>query len=128
VADLALDRDFDVVTAFNLLAHLTEAQALAFLRRVRPHAGTALLATIPTVDHGAEMPPGRDPSHVTRQTRGWWEDVFRRAGWRRDPLHRIAERRCQEHPLPRRMGWEIFLFAPGADETAAGSPVPLPGC
>jgi glycosyltransferase involved in cell wall biosynthesis/SAM-dependent methyltransferase len=114
VAALEPARDFDIVTAFNLLAHLTEEQALAFLARVRPQVGTAILATIPTVEPGREMPGNRDPSHVTRRSRGWWVEVFRRAGWQQDPLHRVVERLCQQHPLPQRMGWEIFLFAPGA--------------
>ncbi|HEX5871942.1 MAG TPA: glycosyltransferase family 9 protein [Longimicrobium sp.] len=127
VAALDWDRDCDVLTAFNLLAHLTEAQALAFLSRVRPRVGTALLAVIPTTEPGQEMPPSRDPSHVTRQTRAWWMDTFRRTGWVQDPLHRIAERAFAEHPLPKRMGWEIFLFAPGVDpgdtvDTAAPAP------
>jgi glycosyltransferase involved in cell wall biosynthesis/SAM-dependent methyltransferase len=113
VAALELDRSFDVVAAFNLLAHLTEEQALAFLARVRPHVNTAMLATVPTMKPGEEMADNRDPSHVTRQSREWWAEVFLRAGWRQDPLHRVAERHFQQHPLPQRMGWEIFLFAPG---------------
>lgn len=116
------ERDYDVVTAFNLLAHLTEAQALAFLRRVRPWTGTAFLAVIPTVQPGTEMPGNRDPSHVTRQTRAWWMDVFRRAGWVQDPLHRMVERSFREHPLPRKMGWEIFLFAPGVTAPLDSAP------
>ncbi|HEX8903210.1 MAG TPA: hypothetical protein VF771_00035, partial [Longimicrobiaceae bacterium] len=118
VAAFESARDYDVATAFNLLAHLTEEQALAFLARLRPHVGAAILATIPTVQPGREMARNRDPSHVTRQSRAWWEELFQRAGWRQDPLHRIAQRCVQEHPLPRRMGWEIFLFAPG--DGAAG--------
>ncbi|HEU0301089.1 MAG TPA: methyltransferase domain-containing protein, partial [Longimicrobium sp.] len=113
VAGYDPEQGCDVVTAFNLLAHLTEAQAIAFLARVRPRVGTALLATIPTVQPGREMERNRDASHVTRQTREWWMERFRRAGWRQDALHRVAERAFQEHPLPRRMGWEVFLFAPG---------------
>jgi 2-polyprenyl-3-methyl-5-hydroxy-6-metoxy-1,4-benzoquinol methylase len=108
------ERAYDVVTAFNLLAHLTEAQALAFLRRVRPRVGTAFVATIPTFQPGRDEAPGnRDASHVTRQPREWWMELFRRAGWRQDPLHRLAERCFREHELPKRMGWEVFLFAPG---------------
>ncbi|HYH79683.1 MAG TPA: methyltransferase domain-containing protein [Longimicrobium sp.] len=117
VAEYQPERACDVVTAFNLLAHLTEAQALAFLARVRPCVGTAIVATIPTVEPGRALPGNRDPSHVTRQTREWWAALFRRAGWRQDPLHRVAERCLGEHPLPRRMGWDVFLFAP--DDTAA---------
>ncbi|WP_420129125.1 glycosyltransferase family 9 protein [Longimicrobium sp.] len=123
VATYDPDRDYDVVTAFNLLAHLTEEQALAFLTRIRPRVGTALLAVIPTVAEGKEMPGNRDPSHVTRQTRAWWMERFRRAGWTQDPLHRIAERAFREHPLPRRMGWEIFLFAPGPVAATTDTPV-----
>lgn len=107
-------RAYDVVTAFNLLAHLTEAQALAFLQRIRPQVGTAFLATIPTFQPGKDEAPGnRDPSHVTRRPREWWMELFRRAGWRQDALHRLAERCFREHELPQRMGWEVFLFAPG---------------
>jgi hypothetical protein len=86
----------------------------------------ALLATIPTVERGGEMAPSRDPSHVTRRSREWWLDVFRRAGWRQDPLHRVAERVLQGHPLPRKMGWEIFLFAPGPAPVPSAEPDDAP--
>jgi hypothetical protein len=27
-------------------------------------------------------------------------------------LHRVSQHACQSHPLPARMGWKIFTYAP----------------
>ena len=54
----------------------------------------------------------RDLSHVLMRTRAWWHDLFSQTGWRQDPVHRVAARACQEHDLPKRMGWKVYLYAP----------------
>jgi glycosyltransferase involved in cell wall biosynthesis/2-polyprenyl-3-methyl-5-hydroxy-6-metoxy-1,4-benzoquinol methylase len=117
--EFAPERSVDLVVALDLLSQLTEEQALAFLTRIRPWTRGGLLATIASFEtdddlrrHAAQG-LGHDLSHVTLQTRAYWHDLFLRAGWRQDPLHRLAQRACQEHSLPREMGWRIFLYSPG---------------
>jgi 2-polyprenyl-3-methyl-5-hydroxy-6-metoxy-1,4-benzoquinol methylase len=115
VDEFRFDRQFDLLVAFDLFAHLTEAQASDFLQRARKFTRYGLLATIHTQDPAsppAADPDDRDLSRVTLQTRSWWQQLFLSSGWRQDPLHRIAERACQAHPLPSRMGWQIYLYAP----------------
>jgi glycosyltransferase involved in cell wall biosynthesis len=117
VDDFVLDREVDVLVAFDLLSTLTEAQVSEFLRRSRPWTKTSLLAVIPSFDSPEEearyrAQDNRDRTHVTMRTRAWWHEQFLAAGWRQDPLQRLGARICQEHPLPKRMHWRVFAYAP----------------
>jgi len=108
-------RQFDATVSFFLLESLTESQALTFLRRARERTRQTLVAVIHTPPDEALPSPlasaDRDLSHVTLKTRAWWHDLILSAGWRQDPLHRIAERTIQAHSLPKRMGWRMFIYA-----------------
>jgi glycosyltransferase involved in cell wall biosynthesis len=102
----------DVVLAFSLLESLTEEEALAFLVRMRPFTRQALLAVIATPDEPARSRaerPDQDLAHITLRPRAWWHALFLRAGW----VQSEAEHASRQHPLPRRMGWEIFQYSPG---------------
>jgi ADP-heptose:LPS heptosyltransferase/2-polyprenyl-3-methyl-5-hydroxy-6-metoxy-1,4-benzoquinol methylase/glycosyltransferase involved in cell wall biosynthesis len=113
VEDYVFDRPVDVLTCFDLLPHLTEEQAAAFLRRARERVRIAAVAVIATYTNQAETDPAdRDFSRVTRQTREWWDGVFRAAGWRQGVLGRNFERLCQQHELPRSIGWTMYVYAP----------------
>jgi 2-polyprenyl-3-methyl-5-hydroxy-6-metoxy-1,4-benzoquinol methylase len=104
----------DLLLAFHLFAHLTEEQAVQFLTRARAWTRTGILAVIPLWDEPVAHAHGdRDLSHVTRRPRAWWHERFLAAGWRQDGLHRIIEQSCRRHPLPSRMGWQVFLYSPG---------------
>src|SRR5262249_3752849 len=106
---------FDVITAFSVFESLTEAQIDSVLKRLRSLTGQALLAFIPTLDEASitpDAPGNRDLSHITIRKREWWHQKFIEAGWQQDALHRIVERSCREHPLPVRMGWGIYVYAP----------------
>jgi len=105
------DRAFDFTLALDLFSHLTEDQAAATLARARAWTRVGLLAAIQLGD-GAPTATGRDLSHVTLRNRAWWHELFLHSGWRKDPLHCMIERACQRHPLPARMGWQIFLYSP----------------
>jgi glycosyltransferase involved in cell wall biosynthesis len=115
---LAIDRDIDVVVALDLLSHLTESQAEAFLARARTCTRLALLASIVSFDDAREESryraarDDRDRSHVTLRTRAWWNDLFARTGWRQDALQRLGAERCQLHPLPQRMRWKVYAYSP----------------
>ncbi|HEX8212581.1 MAG TPA: methyltransferase domain-containing protein [Longimicrobium sp.] len=117
VDEARYDRRFDVLVAAELLQTLTEAQIDAFLPRARRWTGTALVALIPSFDDEAQQaappPRGNDPSHVTLRTREWWHQRFLAAGWEQDPLHRNVETLFRRHALARRMGWKLFVYAPG---------------
>jgi hypothetical protein len=107
-------RRFDITLAFDLLSHLTEEQAEAFLRRARDWTATGMLAviTLPDENNPARDIRGNDLSHVTLKSREWWHDLFLRCGWRKDGLHAILEQTCRRHALPSTMGWQLFLYAP----------------
>lgn len=111
-ASVDWDCRVEFTVALDLLSHLTEDQAMAFLSRARAWTSVGLLATIPTREDNVSDPDGRDPSHITRRSRIWWDERFAQAGWRRDRLHQALERACQNHALPQKMGWQIFLYAP----------------
>jgi len=110
------DRSFDVTMAFSLLENLTEEQALQFLQCARVWTRQALVAVVLTCEGNNErariLADDRDLAHLTLQSRAWWHERFLRAGWRQDALHRVSERACQIHPLPSRMNWKIFAYAP----------------
>ena len=115
--EIAMDRQFDFVLAFGLLPHLTESQAEAFLRRARTLARMGIVAVIRSFDtedderRYREANDDDDLSHVLMRTRAWWHDMFLRAGWRQDPLHRMLEHACRNHELPQKMGWQLYMYA-----------------
>ena len=118
VEEVEFDREFDVLVSFFLLESLTESQALTFLERIRTRTRHALVAVIHTYEEETQRinpsaDDDRDLSHITLRSRSWWNELLARAGWRQDALHRIAERTCQQQPLPTRMNWALFVFAPG---------------
>ena len=113
----AYERQFDLTVAFSLCESLTPEQAHEFLTRARGWTRQAVLAVIPSFETEAEgrrarPRDDRDYSHITMRSRAWWHAEFLRAGWRQDALHRIVERACQRHELPRRMNWKIYVYAP----------------
>lgn len=116
VDDVNYDRQFDVLMAFSILESLTEEQIVSFLPRARNWIRQALLAVIPSFDDDqqAEVWTDRDQdlSHITIRSRQWWHNQFLRAGWRQDPLHRLAQRICHQHELPSKMGWKLYLYSP----------------
>jgi Methyltransferase domain len=117
VDDLAVDREVDVLLAFDLLSHLTEQQAENFLCRARSWTRSAVVAVIASFDDEADEKhhqhgDNADLSHVTMRTRAWWDELFRKAGWRLDPLQRLGAERCQAHALPRKMQWKLYVYAP----------------
>ena len=112
--DTPWDGEHDVLTAFHLLPQMSESQIDRFLTGARGRTRIAVLAVIPLVDEASGTPAGEgDYGHVTRRTRAWWHERFLAAGWRQDPLHRAMEHACQAHQLPRRMGWDVFLYSSG---------------
>jgi len=118
VDEVRLDRQVDILLAFDLLSQLTEAQARAFLQRARERTNMAIIAVITSLESGEETQPhgsslvGRDGSHVTFRQRTWWDALFKEAGWKLDALHRLGAERCQQHPLPCHMRWKLYVYAP----------------
>ena len=116
--EASFDRQFDVLTAFSLFESLSEAQALSLLSRARAWTRQAMLAVIFSFENEREAAAYEhskadgDLSHITMKSREWWHELFLRAGWRQDCLHRVALRMCQEHELPLQMGWKFYLYAP----------------
>jgi glycosyltransferase involved in cell wall biosynthesis/2-polyprenyl-3-methyl-5-hydroxy-6-metoxy-1,4-benzoquinol methylase len=117
VDDVTFAREFDVLTAFSIFESLTEAQALAFLSRARASTRQAIVATISCFESEAEASffnkEDFDLSHITIKSREWWHELFLRAGWRQDGLHKVAARACQTHELPNKMAWKLFVYSPG---------------
>jgi SAM-dependent methyltransferase len=110
------EREFDLTLAFSLCESLTEEQAHAFLTRARAWTRQAIVAVIPSFESDEEerrfRKNDKDYSHITMRPRAWWHAEFLRAGWRQDALHRIVARSCQQHELPRRMNWKVYVYAP----------------
>lgn len=116
VNDAGFERTFDVVVAMSLFESLTEEQIHAFLPRARAWTRQAMFAVIATTQngtHAANASGDRDLSHINLRPREWWRERFSEAGWKQDAVHKIAERACQSDPLPKKMGWTIYLFSPG---------------
>jgi hypothetical protein len=115
--DVEMERDVDILAAFDLLSQLTEGQARSFLSRARRRTRMAIVATITSWDGDEQecrrwLPGDRDRSHVTRRHRRWWHALFQEAGWKLDALHRLGAERCQRHTLPSRMAWKVYVYAP----------------
>jgi cyclopropane fatty-acyl-phospholipid synthase-like methyltransferase len=116
VDDASYDRPFDIVTAFSIFESLTEIQVSAFLSRARAWTKQAIIATIPSYEDKEAVfnqEQDRDLSHITIKSRKWWHEVILKAGWRQDPLHKIVQQMCQDHELPKKMGWRVYVYAPG---------------
>ncbi len=116
VDDVQYDRAFDILLAFSIFESLTEQQALSFLSRALRWIRQAMLAVIPSFEDEQEEESykrnDQDLSHITMKSRRWWHEMFIRAGWRQDPLHKIVERISQRHELPTKMGWKVYVYAP----------------
>jgi glycosyltransferase involved in cell wall biosynthesis len=116
VDDVNYDRQFDVLLAFSIFESLTEEQAVSFLTRARAWTRHAIFATIPSFEDEEEENKCRegdgDLSHITMKSCQWWHELFLRAGWRQDHLHKVAERMCRMHELPKKMGWKVYIYAP----------------
>ena len=113
VDEANIDREFDVLVAMSLFESLTEDQALSFLSRARSRTRQAMLAIIACSEENQNQTDDFDASHITMRSRLWWHELIVRAGWRQDHLHRVVERSCQTHPLPAKMGWNVFVYSPG---------------
>jgi 2-polyprenyl-3-methyl-5-hydroxy-6-metoxy-1,4-benzoquinol methylase len=110
VEEVESDQPTDMLLAFSLFECLTEEQALSFLCRARRWTRHGLAAVIATEESGkSESANDHDLSHVTLRSREWWHQLFLKAGWRRDGLHRIVEQMCRQQQLPKKMGWEVFV-------------------
>ncbi len=110
VDDVDWTQDCDLATAMFVLESLTDAQLRAFLPRARTWVRQGLVAVI--------APPGvagrdRDPTRITRHDREGWRALFLECGWRQDPIHRLFEKSFAAHSVPRGMGWDVHVFAPG---------------
>ncbi|HEY9285032.1 MAG TPA: class I SAM-dependent methyltransferase, partial [Pyrinomonadaceae bacterium] len=116
VDDYRFERAADVLVALNLFETLTEAQIKSFLARARPHTRHALVAVIQSFAGDAERAAyessSRDLSQRTLRTRDWWREAITAAGWRQNALARLVERQLQAHELARKMGWQLYVFAP----------------
>jgi ADP-heptose:LPS heptosyltransferase/2-polyprenyl-3-methyl-5-hydroxy-6-metoxy-1,4-benzoquinol methylase len=114
--DVSFDHPFDILVAFEILEELTESQIFSFLSRCRAWTRTAIVATIPSFpseeDARLYKKDDKDLSHITMRTPQWWHEAFLGIGWRQDDLHRIVERLCQNHELPKRMGWKVYVYSP----------------
>lgn len=118
----APDRTFDVLLAFSVLESLTEQQIQDFLERFRRNTRQAIFAVIsapPQPATSANLPSDdNDFSHITLRPREWWDRQFHVAGWFRDEQALDFQRRCEDHPLPARMGWNVYAYL--ANDPSAG--------
>jgi ADP-heptose:LPS heptosyltransferase/glycosyltransferase involved in cell wall biosynthesis/SAM-dependent methyltransferase len=110
VDDVDWAQGCDLATAMFVLESLTETQLRAFLPRARTWVRQALVAII--------AQPGlagrdRDPTRITRHDRAGWRALFLECGWRQDVIHRLFEKSLAAHSVPRGMGWDVHVFAPG---------------
>jgi glycosyltransferase involved in cell wall biosynthesis len=115
-ASVDFGRPFNILLAFSLFESLTETQAEEFLQRARTWTRDALVAVVLVCESeepkSAPAITDRDLSHITSRSRNWWHDLLLKTGWKQDALHRTLQRLCQENPLPARMGWQLFVYAP----------------
>ncbi|HUB14151.1 MAG TPA: glycosyltransferase [Acetobacteraceae bacterium] len=110
VDEAVWEQCFDLATAMFALESLTETQLRAFLPRARTWARQGLVAVIaPPWVAGQD----RDPTRVTLLDRAGWRALFLECGWRQDPIHQLFEKSCAVHAVPRRLGWNVHVFAPG---------------
>jgi len=110
VDDVNWEQGCDLATAMFVLESLTEAQLRAFLPRARTWVRQGLVAVIaPPWVAGRD----RDPTRVTRRDRAGWRALFLECGWRQDTIHLLFEKSCATRAVPRRLGWDVHVFAPG---------------
>jgi glycosyltransferase involved in cell wall biosynthesis len=115
IENYAPNRQFDVLLALNLFESLSDQQVIRFMKRARKWTSQAMFAVISTVEDDVErgrVNYDRDLSHVSLKSRAEWDELFKKAGWRQDALHELAQRTVQDHALCRKMGWRVFVYSP----------------
>jgi hypothetical protein len=95
------------------LLHLLRPTSAAKWRRIDSHDRLSTLGP-PVPIPGRIAGEDQDLSHITLRSRGGvTRSCCAPAGDRtRYTGYRIAAQRFQEHPLPVRMAWELFIFSP----------------
>lgn len=88
VDDYVFDRRYEVMLCLDMIAHLTEEQSEAFLRRSRPFIDDCGIFVIEL-----DTPENHiEPSHITLRSREWWHGMFNRTGWtQNDELREFQE-------------------------------------
>lgn len=112
IDSIKFDQTVDLLIAMSIFESLTESQLRDFLPRART-VSAALFAIIPTIPDDPEnarsaFSGDKDLSHITLRNRAWWHALFEECGWVPHP------RQCEslKHSLPKKMGWDIYLYAP----------------
>jgi ADP-heptose:LPS heptosyltransferase/glycosyltransferase involved in cell wall biosynthesis/SAM-dependent methyltransferase len=108
--DISWEQGCDLAIAMFVLESLTDVQLRAFLPRARSWVRQGLVAVIaPPWSAGRD----RDPTRVTRRDRAGWRALFLECGWQQDTIHLLFEKSCADRAVPRRLGWDVHVFAPG---------------
>ena len=106
VDDFEFVRDYDVVTALDVLEHLTEEQSFRFLERARRYVNHNIFAVIPIGnEHGVT-----ELSHINLHGRDYWIDLFTKAGWMQDEETKQQEKDASIFPLVRMLKWNVYIF------------------
>ncbi|MGV3720849.1 MAG: class I SAM-dependent methyltransferase [Actinomycetota bacterium] len=84
ISSIPSDRKYDVVTCFDVLEHVPELdEALAKIKSLLTPTGV-LVATMPVYDTLVGKGVGlldKDPTHVHKNSRYWWQERFGQCGY-----------------------------------------------
>jgi 2-polyprenyl-3-methyl-5-hydroxy-6-metoxy-1,4-benzoquinol methylase len=118
--DVDYERSFDVVVAMSILESLTEQQLDEFLPRARAWAAQAVIAVIATSSSaGSALTTATSLTSPCATAPGGSNASVRPVGIR---TRCTVGSSTNVENLPRRMGWEIFVFSPGLKSSRKEAP------
>ena len=108
IDEFEFGQSFDVILAFDVLEHLTEAQSFNFLLRARKYCNHAILAVIPYADYFGDI----ELSHINKKSRAYWDNLFRSNGWTQDEYALAMQKAAMEDSWVRALRWNVHYYIP----------------
>lgn len=100
---------YDVMLAFDVFEHVSEEQAVSFLKRSRKHVNDCICAIIALDEPHQRL----EPSHCNLQDRAYWHRIFLQCGWVQPLEFKMMEDLALKHSHVRNCKCAMFIYGAG---------------